>query len=354
MFTEIKWPQALSREELDDYLDRGWFRMEQMIFTCSFLCFDDHLYSAIWIRLDLNGYQFKKRLRKLMRKNAERFRVEIKRAVLDQEKEHLYQLHKQRFTGYIAPSLQNSLMGECERNIYETWETCIYDGDKLVGASFFDVGKESVASIMGLFNPDYAQFSLGFYTMLLEIQYSLQNNKQFFYPGYVVPGYDRFDYKLKIGGVDYYNNKTNSWLPYNDINHNEQGAEKLQAKLKELQVQLQEAGIHNKIYLYPLYDKNLYGYDDLNFLRHPAFLSCLDHPKQTDLLLVEFDLIKNCYRLYHARKLNIGLPTIFLFEFLKYYNAEKSYLDFIVLRKLILESEDVEHITDALKVGIQS
>ena len=44
MFTEKHVPDSITGEELDDYLDRGWYRMGQSIFTCHFLFFNDSLY----------------------------------------------------------------------------------------------------------------------------------------------------------------------------------------------------------------------------------------------------------------------------------------------------------------------
>ena len=40
------------------------------------------------------------------------------------------------------------------------------------------------------------KYSLGFYTMLLEIDFGIKSGAEYYYPGYVVPNYFKFDYKL--------------------------------------------------------------------------------------------------------------------------------------------------------------
>lgn len=67
--------------------------------------------------------------------------------------------------------------------------------------SYFDVGRESLASLLGLYDPAYARFGLGIYTMLEEIEFARARELRFFYPGYVVPGLRSFEYKLELGPV---------------------------------------------------------------------------------------------------------------------------------------------------------
>ena len=91
MFAEKHYPEILRPEELDTYLERGWYRMGQTIFTTHFLCFGEHFYSAIWVRLPLKDYRFRKKLRKVIRRNTRQFKTDFRRAFLDRERERLYQ-----------------------------------------------------------------------------------------------------------------------------------------------------------------------------------------------------------------------------------------------------------------------
>ena len=79
-------PTALSPEELDDYLSKGWYRMGQTIFTTNFLYFGKDFFSALWIRLPLQNYTFSKRISKRMRMHLERYRCIVQPASITPEK----------------------------------------------------------------------------------------------------------------------------------------------------------------------------------------------------------------------------------------------------------------------------
>ena len=90
MFTQFHNPQSLHGELLDFYLSNGWFRSGQYIYTTKILNFDGKLYSPIRIRLPLEGYEFRKSLRKIWNKNQQ-FSTVFRKAFISREKEELYQ-----------------------------------------------------------------------------------------------------------------------------------------------------------------------------------------------------------------------------------------------------------------------
>ncbi len=341
MITEIHYPKTLAPEKLDEYLARGWFRMGSMIFTCHFLCFENDLYSAVWIRLPLEGYTFRKSLRKIISRNKKKFNVFVRKARFDQEKDDLYQLHKARFEGYIAPTLKDSLFGSGDkRDLYDTWETCIYDGEKLIAASFFDLGSDSLASIMGLYDPAYEKHSLGIYTMLLEIQFGKAHKMQFYYPGYIVPGYDRFDYKKRIGATEFYSLTSKSWEQTADIEYNRLPAETLFEKLEGVEKALDGLEINNRRYIYQLYDKKLFGFDDMDYFRAPVFLKIAEYPENANKWLVlEFDYMKKVYRFSQVAKFND--PLLFIYDLFKDVDPEKNLIDFLFCEQTIFEDKEL-------------
>lgn len=203
-------PPNLYGANLDAYLTKGWFRSAQCIYTLSSIPLEGELYYPIRIRLPLKDYTFRKSLRKIIKKNKQ-FRTISQRAVITPEKEALYQKFLVRFDTYIEPTLIDSLQEGGETTIYDTYEIAIYDEDKLIAVSFFDVGATTMASIMGVFDPAYSKYSLGFYTMLAEIQFGKINGFEHYYPGYVIPGYPKFDYKMRIGEVEFYDADADIW-----------------------------------------------------------------------------------------------------------------------------------------------
>src|SRR5688572_27360273 len=93
MYGQVHSPETLSGDELDAYLEMGWFRMGQTIFTTNFLSFKNQFYSAIWLRVVLPRFSAEKTQQKLAKKNAG-FATEIIPAHISAEKEALFAKYK--------------------------------------------------------------------------------------------------------------------------------------------------------------------------------------------------------------------------------------------------------------------
>lgn len=331
MITEREYPKKILPEELDHYLAKGWYRMGQSIFTCHFLWFGERLYSAVWLRLDLRDFSFNKKQRKIMQRNRKHFHYVYRPAKLDIAKEILYQKYKTKFDGRLAPNLKESLQDGADFNIYNTYEICVYDEDNhLVAFSFFDVGEKSIASIQGIYDHDYSTYSLGYYTMLLEMKYGLEHHIAHYYPGYIVPGYQRFDYKKRIGAVDYYDIKQEKWLLYNKKNPPHAPLKQIELKIEALQKKLQ-AHMPSKKCMYPLFEANLFGFWKAPYLEHPMFLWCMPRRINTTYIIVVYDLLKEHYILLRCSQFD-DLPF-----FLKSHPHPSAYLPANFTELLVVE-----------------
>ena len=60
---------------------------------------------------------------------------------------------------------------------YRSVEINIYHQEQLIGYCIFDVGNNSMASILGIFHPNFSKYSIGIYSMFLELEYAKNNNK---------------------------------------------------------------------------------------------------------------------------------------------------------------------------------
>ncbi len=349
MFAEKHYPEILSPEELDAYLAQGWYRMGQTIFTTHFLCFGERFYSALWVRLPLRGYRFRKSLRKLIRRNRSKFTVRIRAAIIDREKEQLYQRYKANFPGLLAPSLRESLLDGEEFNIFRTYEIAVYRGDRLVAASFFDLGREGVASILGMYDPDFQRYSLGFFTMLMEIEYALEKGYAYYYPGYVVPGYPRFDYKLRIGEVSFFQFSDASWVPYEQLQGDRIPLPFMEEKLRKAQQYLREHGIETSRFYYPLFEVNLFGFWRTNFFDYPLFLHCNPYNLPNVHLVIVFDLRTETYHLYRCSPFD-DIQFYFNEAYTRSFNREKFFMELIVVERLLKSSPQTEDILEALRL----
>ncbi|HHH49965.1 MAG TPA: hypothetical protein ENK52_03190, partial [Saprospiraceae bacterium] len=196
---------------------------------------------------------------------------------------------------------------------------------------------------IGIYHPDYAQYSLGFYTMLLEIKWSLANDKKYYYPGYVIPGRPRFDYKLRIGDVEYYDPKDQHWKDWNKFDLNQLPINLLNNKFKTLSQFLNQAGIpHQKIF-YPLFEEELIEYQGKRFIKFPILLSCYHKNENLFPLILEYDLMKGCYRLSHCIVIDNHI-SVYTSDLASRYGCDLCCLSFLYEATCLLETNNFEEI----------
>jgi leucyl-tRNA---protein transferase len=293
MLAQVHFPQQVLTDDLDRYLAEGWFRMGQTIFTTNFLNFNKNFYSAVWLRIVLNQCVQQPTFEKLKKSNS-RFSLSLHPASITAEKEQLFSRYRREVSFEPSPSLHHLLFGrESATNVFRTMEVTLHDGGELIGCGFFDIGKNSAAGISSFYDPRYKKFSLGKYLIHLKIEYCKTIGLQYFYPGYFVPGYTAFDYKLKIhpGALEYYQLRTRRWAPIKSFGPGENPIMVMKDKLTELKDVLAGAGIPSKIFQYEYYDANLvHDLSHMELFDSPVFLHYFDEFDGVIQALVIFDV----------------------------------------------------------------
>jgi len=212
-------PEALSGNELDQFLALGWYRMHQYIFTVSHIE-QDGLYRVHWLRYVLDEIKNHVSHRRIRNRNKDlRFTIEDFTAI---RADHV-DLHG-RYRASIdfdgALSIQECLFGASDpvNNIFNTKCISVFDRDKLVAGGYFDVGENSATSILHFSDPLYKSNSLGKYLILLTLDYLKCNGYTFYYPGYVVEGLPKMNYKLFLGKEDaqYFDPEMVMWRSFED------------------------------------------------------------------------------------------------------------------------------------------
>ncbi|WP_303309679.1 GNAT family N-acetyltransferase [Hymenobacter sp. BT730] len=188
-------PLFIPGEALDFYLGQGYYRMHQDLFTCHFLPIENELYTAHWLRLVLSRVQYGPQQRRLLRLN-ERFTTTIQSFRLTEEYETLYALYRNSITFDAPPTIEAFLLAGATHNVFTTEVIEIRDGGQLIALGIFDSGVRSMAGIMNFYHPEYRKYSLGKYLMLLKLNVAQQRQYHYYYPGYMVHQYPKFDYKL--------------------------------------------------------------------------------------------------------------------------------------------------------------
>jgi arginine-tRNA-protein transferase len=185
--------------------------------------------------------------------------------------------------------------------------------------------------------------------MLCEIQYGIEHQKKYYYPGYVVPGYKKFDYKLRVGQMDFYDVPSESWMPFESLTKELLPAESMRIMLLKLQEALAEKQLFSVLLIYPFYDKDLFGYEEKEFLQSPLILNIQTSTNtKNELLFAEVDLVKKEYRLCKGGKVFNMLPVL-MSSFLESFDKQKSFLDFILIERTLAESGSDSEIAEAVK-----
>ncbi len=175
------------------------------------------LTEVIPLRIVLGEFEKSKSQRRNWRINqAAGYRMVIGPAVVDDEKKALFLQHKAKFEENVPDSLLDFLSSEPHEVPCEGGEIALYQGDRLIGASFFDVGAESLSTIYGMYDLEFGKRGLGIYTMLLEMEHARRLGKRYYYHGYCYRCASFYDYKKNFRALEGYD-WSGRWYPWKDL-----------------------------------------------------------------------------------------------------------------------------------------
>lgn len=277
MHSRIRHPERVSPAELDDYLRAGWRCTGQAIYTSHFMRFppETHgrIYSTIPTRLSLQGYSFRKSLRKLYRKVQEQFEVRSGMPLAwDEAMEEVHEKYQLAFPDRPLADLEVYQKKPTGPFTFDTRCVKVYHEGQLIAFSLFNLGEKSLYSSQGIYDPEWSRYSLGFFTMLEEIRYAQQTGRSYFYPGYVVPGYPEFDYKKRVGPLEMFLLHSRKWVPESEVRPEQIPVNRMRAALEMLKTKLQDTGIDSHLLEYALFDIRFFDNRPLPFLEFPLLL----------------------------------------------------------------------------------
>jgi arginine-tRNA-protein transferase len=301
-------PESLPGAELDRLLAQGWYRMGPNLFTCRTVALEDGvLRSAIWTRTDLSKFTFRASHRKSLRRLRRRYRVWTGPAVPDPAHQALY-------TRYltVAPgerrreTLGSVLYGNGETSPFDTREIALWDGDELAAFCWYDVGDQAIMSVMGAYDPERARDSLGFGTLLFELDQAKSEGRRFHYCGYVLPGAPVMDYKLRVA-TELYEPENDHWRDIAALPTLDLCADRMQRALVVAMEAMRRVGMRPRYGRYPNHDVGAWNPHLPETLDHPLLLDCgrLDNR----MVLVAWDLENDCYQILWCRSARFTTPA---------------------------------------------
>jgi arginyl-tRNA--protein-N-Asp/Glu arginylyltransferase len=186
-------------DKMDELWAAGWrhFGTQFYRYNIGFLGFD--IRNVIPLRIRLSGFSPTKSQRRVLRKNED-LAVRIQPIEIDDFIEQIFHRHKQRYDHAVPDSIFDFLSRDPARVPCEANEIRVYDGERLIAVSYFDLGLRSVSGTYGMFEPTAAKRSLGIFTMLKEIEFAIDSGREFYYQGYCYEGRSFYDYKKRFRG----------------------------------------------------------------------------------------------------------------------------------------------------------
>lgn len=205
---------------LDRYLADGYYRMQHSLFTTNFTQIDSTKppLPVFWLRTPINNIQENKKVAALRKKCAV-FKTTFKKATITRDINDLYEIYRSHITFDAGESCISYLHSTYCLNPFNSWMVEVHDGETLIAAGYFDIGKIALAGILNFYHPAYKKYSLGKYLMLQKIDCAVANQILFYYTGYISTNTSKFDYKLfpDVNAIEVFLPIEKIWVPYNNL-----------------------------------------------------------------------------------------------------------------------------------------
>ena len=284
----------------DDYLAEGFFRAAHTVRRTRYVFVDGAYFATVWSRVPLRTYALRKSHRKLLRRVRERYTVTVAPYERRDDQDAVYAAYQAGHPLDIAEEVAEVLGYQEPVVPFRTHCLRLTDAEgRLAAFSCFDLGHFSAASLFGAYAPEYARESLGFASMLLEMDYGRRLGLEYYYPGYCVPGLAPFAYKLRLPDLEGRSFIDAAWTPMTEVLARPLPTEVLDAALSDLEETLLAHGVGCRMLLMPLAESFHATDAPVGPLPHVQMLA-IDSPVPLGDLFVGYDAAERQYEVWLA------------------------------------------------------
>ena len=200
--------------EMDWLWANGWRHFGEYFFRYSLAEHRGRICSVMPLRVELERFALSRSQKRALARNRE-LTVIIRDSFIDDDKEALFERHRVRFTDNVPDSLYTFLSRQPARVPCHNQEICVYEGARLLAASFLDLGETATSAVYAIFEPEEHKRSLGIFTMLRAIEYSRELGCRYYYPGYAYREPSVYDYKKNFAALEYFD-WGEGWKPFEE------------------------------------------------------------------------------------------------------------------------------------------
>ncbi len=192
---------SASPAQMDRFWAEGWRHFGIVFMRYPRAVHGGRPFTVLPLRIDLARFHPTRSQKRVLAKNREA-RVIVRSSFVDREKESLFEKHRLRFDENVPTSLFNFLSTIPGSIPCANLELCVYLGERLSGVTFLDVGVQATSAVYAMFDPAELKRSLGVFMMLQSIEFSLQRDCRYYYPGYAYREPFAYDYKKRFIGLE--------------------------------------------------------------------------------------------------------------------------------------------------------
>ena len=187
---------------MDGLWAQGWRHFGTLFFRYETAWHADRPFTVMPLRVALSQFAPSRSQRRIAARNRD-VEVAIRAAAIDENKQRLFDRHRQRFKESVPTSIYEFLSERPASVPCPNWEICVYLGGRLVAVSFLDIGQTATSAVYAMFDPAESRRSLGIFTMLVAISHSRERGCRYYYPGYAYRERSVYDYKKNFAGLEY-------------------------------------------------------------------------------------------------------------------------------------------------------
>ncbi len=188
--------RRLTGQEMDEQLAEGRRRSGAFIYyTACPTCI-----ACEPTRLEVQRFELSRSMKRVLQLGNQRLEMRIGPPGDDAVRLKLFNLHRQQRNlavsndDYSFEDFHGFLVESC----CDSYEMSFWDRDSLVACSIVDCGNQSASAVYTYFDPAYARLSLGTYSILKQVEWSVIQSKHYLYLGMFVADNQHLRYKARF------------------------------------------------------------------------------------------------------------------------------------------------------------
>lgn len=160
------------------------------------------------VRVMVQEFTASKSQKRLIKKNSH-----LRFSVSTEQKESYYPLYERYINtlhsdGSMYPATIEQYQSFLTRTLTKQFFLEVWDNDKLVSVAVTDDLPNALSAVYTFYDPDYRKSALGVFSILNQIRYSKEINREYLYLGYQIDECQKMNYK-------------NKYYPYQQLSNNQ-------------------------------------------------------------------------------------------------------------------------------------